>query len=53
MRLESILDEEVERFSVVYFKPKQRQSAMDHQAMTAMTKPMQVREDSPPYGDSS
>jgi type I restriction enzyme R subunit len=33
------LDEEVERFSVVYFKPKQRQSAMDHQAMNAALDP--------------
>jgi len=29
------LDEEVERFCGVYFKPKQRQSAQDHQAMNA------------------
>ncbi|GLH71318.1 type I restriction endonuclease subunit R [Geothrix rubra] len=29
------LDEEVERFCLVYFKPKQRQSAMDHQGMNA------------------
>ena len=29
------LDVEVERFSAVFFKPKQRQSAMDHQAMNA------------------
>jgi len=27
------LEEEVERFSAVYFKPKQRQSPMDHQAI--------------------
>jgi type I restriction enzyme R subunit len=33
------LDEEVERFSQVYFKPKQRQSAMDHQAMNAALDP--------------
>lgn len=33
------LDEEVERFSGVYFKPKQRQSAMDHQAMNAALDP--------------
>src|SRR5205814_2898908 len=33
------LDEEVERFSAVYFKPKQRQSAMDHQAMNAALDP--------------
>src|SRR5713101_5992544 len=29
------LAEEVERFCAVYFKPKQRQSALDHQAMHA------------------
>jgi type I restriction enzyme R subunit len=33
------LDEEVERFSAVYFKPRQRQSAMDHQAMNAALDP--------------
>ena len=33
------LDEEVDRFSAVYFKPKQRQSAMDHQAMNAALDP--------------
>jgi type I restriction enzyme, R subunit len=33
------LDEEVERFCAVYFKPKQRQSAMDHQAMNAALDP--------------
>jgi type I restriction enzyme, R subunit len=33
------LTEEVERFSVVYFKPKQRQSALDHQAMNAALDP--------------
>lgn len=33
------LDEEVERFSAVYFKPKQRQSALDHQAMHAALDP--------------
>jgi type I restriction enzyme R subunit len=33
------LDEEVERFCVVYFKPKQRQSAMDHQTMNAALDP--------------
>ena len=33
------LNEEVERFSAVYFKPKQRQSAMDHQAMNAALDP--------------
>ena len=33
------LSEEVGRFSDVYFKPKQRQSAMDHQAMNAALDP--------------
>ena len=33
------LSEEVARFSAVYFKPKQRQSAMDHQAMNAALDP--------------
>ena len=33
------LDEEVERFCEVYFKPKQRQSAQDHQAMNAALDP--------------
>ena len=33
------LDEEVQRFCAVYFKPKQRQSAMDHQAMNAALDP--------------
>src|SRR5713101_9138290 len=33
------LGEEVTRFSAVYFKPKQRQSAMDHQAMNAALDP--------------
>jgi type I restriction enzyme, R subunit len=33
------LDEEVERFCAVYFKPKQRQSAQDHQAMNATLDP--------------
>ena len=33
------LDEEVERFSAVYFKPKQRQSALDHAAMNAALDP--------------
>jgi type I restriction enzyme, R subunit len=33
------LDEEVDRFSAVYFKPKQRQSALDHQAMNAALDP--------------
>jgi type I restriction enzyme R subunit len=33
------LDEEVERFCAVYFKPRQRQSAMDHQALNAALDP--------------
>lgn len=33
------LDEEVERFCAVYFKPKQRQSALDHQTMNAALDP--------------
>ena len=33
------LDEEMERFCAVYFKPKRRQSAMDHQAMNAALDP--------------
>ena len=33
------LEEEVERFCAVYFKPKQRQSAMDHQTMNAALDP--------------
>jgi type I restriction enzyme R subunit len=33
------LAEEIERFCAVYFKPKQRQSAMDHQAMNATLDP--------------
>lgn len=33
------LDEEVERFSAVYFKPKQRQSVLDHQVMNAALDP--------------
>jgi type I restriction enzyme R subunit len=33
------LDEEVERFCAVYFKPKQRQSTADHQAMNAALDP--------------
>ena len=33
------LDEETERFCAVYFKPKQRQSAMDHQAINAALDP--------------
>src|SRR6476659_487782 len=33
------LDEEVERFCAVYFKPKQHQSAQDHQTMNAALDP--------------
>src|SRR5436190_20625315 len=33
------LDEDVERFCSVYFKPKQRQNAQDHQAMNAALDP--------------
>ncbi|MCB9524262.1 MAG: DEAD/DEAH box helicase family protein [Myxococcales bacterium] len=33
------LDEELERFCAVYFKPKQRQSPSDHQAMNAALDP--------------
>jgi type I restriction enzyme, R subunit len=33
------LEEEVARFSEVYFKPKQKQSALDHQAMNAALDP--------------
>ena len=33
------LGEEVERFCAVYFKPKERQSALDHQAMNAALDP--------------
>ena len=33
------LDEEVERFCAVYFKPRQRQSAQDHQTMNAALDP--------------
>ena len=33
------LDEEVERFSGIYFKPKRRQSALDHQTMNAALDP--------------
>ena len=33
------LTEEVERFCAVYFKPKERQSALDHQAMNAALDP--------------
>lgn len=47
------LAEEVERFSAVYFKPKERQSALDHQAMNATLDPavsrftVRQREDEP------
>jgi type I restriction enzyme R subunit len=33
------LSEELERFCAVYFKPKQRQSSLDHQAMNAALDP--------------
>ena len=33
------LDEEIERFCAVYFKPRRRQSARDHQAMNAALDP--------------
>ena len=33
------LDEEVERFSAVYFTPKRRQSALDHRTMNAALDP--------------
>ena len=33
------LDEEIERFSAVYFKPKRRQTALDHQTMNAALDP--------------
>ena len=33
------LDEEVDRFSAVYFKPKRRQSALDHRTMNAALDP--------------
>jgi type I restriction enzyme R subunit len=33
------LDEEIERFCAVYFKPKQRQSVQDHQTMNASLDP--------------
>ena len=33
------LDEEIERFSAVYFKPKRRQSVLDHQTMNAALDP--------------
>ena len=37
------LDEEVERFCIVYFKAKRRQSASDHQAMNAALDPAASR----------
>ncbi len=37
------LDEEVEQFSAVYFKPKRRQSALDHQSMNATLDPAVLR----------
>jgi type I restriction enzyme R subunit len=37
------LNEEVVRFCAVYFKPKQRQSAMDHQEMNAALDPAVTR----------
>ena len=37
------LDEDVERFCAVYFKPTQRQSAQDHQAMNAALDPVVSR----------
>ena len=37
------LDEEVERFCAVYFKPKRRQSPSDHQAMNAALDPAVAR----------
>ena len=33
------LEEEIQRFCAVYFKPKQKQSALDHQAMNAALDP--------------
>ena len=39
------LDEEVERFSAVYFAPKRRQSALDHQTMNAALDPAVSRFD--------
>ena len=33
------LEEEIARFCAVYFKPKQRQSALDHQTMNAVLDP--------------
>ena len=37
------LDEEVERFGAVYFTPKRRQSALDHQKMNAALDPARSR----------
>ena len=37
------LDEEIGRFCTVYFKPKQRQSDLDHQAMNAALDPVVSR----------
>jgi len=37
------LDEEVERFCAVYFKPKQKQSVQDHQTMNAALDPAASR----------
>lgn len=50
------LSEEVERFAEVYFKPKQRQSARDHQALNAALDPavdrfVKLFEDSPEDAD--
>ena len=39
------LDEEVERFSTIYFAPKRRQSALDHQTMNATLDPAVSRFD--------
>ena len=39
------LDEEVERFSDIYFEPKRRQSALDHQTMNAALDPAASRFD--------
>jgi type I restriction enzyme R subunit len=38
-RLRAFIWKEVERFSAVYFKPRQRQSALDHQAINAALDP--------------
>jgi len=37
------LDEEIERFAVVYFTPRERQSTLDHQAMNAALDPVVAR----------